>query len=136
MNTGDYLKRLNYLEPVHADIETLRGLQIAHLKNIPFENLDIGLGRKIELNENALWNKLIIHKRGGFCYELNGLFAWLLKQIGYQVTYLNARDYHEEDDSFGIDFDHLALLVNIPNESTSLAGGCWLGRYFYPAFEY
>jgi N-hydroxyarylamine O-acetyltransferase len=115
MNIGDYLKRLNYLRPVHTDFETLKRLQIAHLQNIPFENLDIGLGRKIELNENALWNKLITHKRGGFCYELNGLFAWLLKQIGYQVIYLNARDYHEEDDSFGIDFDHLALLVNIPN---------------------
>ena len=119
MNISDYLKRLNYLEPVHTDIETLNRLQTAHLQNIPFENLDIGLGRKIELNENALWNKLIIHKRGGFCYELNGLFAWLLKQIGYQVAYLNARDYHEEDDSFGIDFDHLALLINIPNVTTS-----------------
>jgi N-hydroxyarylamine O-acetyltransferase len=117
MNTGDYLKRLNYTGPVRADIETLRGLQIAHLKNIPFENLDIGLERKIDLNESALWNKIILHKRGGFCYELNGLFAWLLKQIGYQVSYLNARDYHEEDDNFGIDFDHLALLVNIPNSS-------------------
>ena len=119
MNIGDYFKRLNYLEPVHPDIETLNRLQTAHLQNIPFENLDIGLGRKIELNENALWDKLITHKRGGFCYELNGLFAWLLKQIGYQVTYLNARDYHEEDDSFGIDFDHLALLVNIPNMPVS-----------------
>ncbi len=118
MNIGGYLKRLNYSKPVHTDIETLRGLQIAHLQNIPFENLDIGLGRKIELSENALWDKLILHKRGGFCYELNGLFAWLLNQIGFEVTYLNARDYHEEDDTFGIDFDHLTLMVNIPNEST------------------
>lgn len=118
MNISDYLKRLDYSKPVRADIETLCGLQLSHLQNIPFENLDIGLGRKIELNESALWDKLITRKRGGFCYELNGMFAWLLKQIGFQVTYLNARDYHEDDDSFGIDFDHLTLMVTIPNEST------------------
>jgi len=117
MNIRDYLNRLGYSKPVRADIETLCGLQIAHLQNIPFENLDIGLGRKIELNETALWDKLITRKRGGFCYELNGMFAWLLKQIGFQVTYLNARDYHEENNTFGIDFDHLALMVIIPNES-------------------
>ena len=61
MNIGDYLKRLNYSQTVRADIETLRRLQAAHLQNIPFENLDIGLGRKIDLNETALWGKLILH---------------------------------------------------------------------------
>ncbi len=130
MNIGIYLKRLNYSEPIRADVATLCGLQTAHLQNIPFENLDIGLGRKIDLNENALWGKLIVHKRGGFCYEVNGLFAWLLKQIGYQVTYLNARDYHEEDDTFGIDFDHLALLVNIPNEPTRWLADVGFGDTF------
>ncbi len=118
MNIRNYLNRVNYSKPIRADLETLFGLQVAHLQNIPFENLDIRLGRKIDLNEFALWDKMIIHKRGGFCYELNGLFAWLLKQIGFQVAYLNARDYHEEDQTFGIDFDHLTLMVNVPNEST------------------
>jgi len=118
MNIGDYLKRLKYSKPARADLETLRGLQLAHLQNIPFENLDIGLGRKIELNESALWDKVITQKRGGFCYELNGLFARLLQQIGFEVTYLNARDYHEGIDTFGIDFDHLALMVTMPNKST------------------
>jgi len=118
MIISDYLNRLNYSKPVRADLETLFALQIAHLQNIPFENLDIRLGRKIELTDSALWHKLIIQKRGGFCYELNGLFARLLLQIGFKVTYLNARDYHEEEDTFGIDFDHLTLMVNISNEST------------------
>lgn len=118
MDISDYLNRIKYSKPVRADLETLRGLQFSHLQYIPFENLDIGLGRKIELSESTLWDKLITHKRGGFCYELNGLFAWLLKQIGFQVTYLNARDYHAEGDTFGIDFDHLTLLVTTPNEST------------------
>jgi N-hydroxyarylamine O-acetyltransferase len=130
MNISDYLKRLGYPKSIRADIETLRGLQIAHLQNIPFENLDIGLGRKIELNESALWDKVINRKRGGFCYELNGMFAWLLKQIGFQITYLNARNYLEKDDTFGIDFDHLALMVTIPTKSARWLADVGFGDTF------
>jgi N-hydroxyarylamine O-acetyltransferase len=85
---------------------------------VPFENLDIGLKRPIRLDRQSLWDKIVARRRGGFCYEVNGLFAWLLEQIGYDVTYLNARDYHPEDDTFGIDFDHLVLLVRAPGELT------------------
>jgi len=118
LTVSEYLTRIAYAQPVRADFPTLAGLQLAHMRAIPFENLDIGLGRRIHLSESALWDKLIVHGRGGFCYELNGLFAWLLKQIGFQVTYLNARDFHEADDSFGIDFDHLTLMVQTPNAPT------------------
>jgi N-hydroxyarylamine O-acetyltransferase len=83
---------------------------------VPFENLDIGLKRPIRLDLRSLWDKIVVRRRGGFCYEVNGLFGWLLEQIGFDVTYLNARDYHPEDDSFGINFDHLVLLVRVPNE--------------------
>jgi N-hydroxyarylamine O-acetyltransferase len=88
--------------------------------SVPFENLNIGLKRPIRLKEDALWNKIVLQKRGGFCYELNGLFAWLLKQVGFDVTYLNARVYNREG-QLGIDFDHLALLVQMPGQS-----GHWL----------
>lgn len=90
------------------------------MRSVPFENLDIGLKRPIQLSEEELWEKIIVLKRGGFCYELNGLFAWLLKQIGFDVTYLNARVFNREG-NLSIEFDHLALLVKIPNQ----AGG-WL----------
>ena len=115
MNVPSYLTHLNYSASVKPDAETLRGLQFAHLLTVPFENLDIGLKRPIQLSEEALWDKIILRKRGGFCYELNGLFAWLLKQIGFDVTYLNARVFNGEGE-LGIDFDHLALLVKIPQE--------------------
>jgi N-hydroxyarylamine O-acetyltransferase len=117
MDIESYLRRIGHTQSVQPDVETLSRLQLAHLQSIPFENLDIGLKRPIKIDEESIWDKLINQKRGGFCYELNGLFAWLLKQIGYDVTYLNARDYHSEDDTFGIDFDHLTLLVRVPNES-------------------
>ena len=115
MDVPTYLNRLHYSNPVKPDAETLHGLQRAHMMSVPFENLDIGLKRRIHLSEEALWNKIVIHKRGGFCYELNGLFAWLLKQIGFDVTYLNARVFNHAGE-LGIDFDHLALLVQIPNQ--------------------
>src|SRR5687768_1153820 len=117
MDTTSYLMRIAYSEPIKPDVQTLRGLQLAHMLHVPFENLDIGLGRPIRLSEEALWDKIVIQKRGGFCYELNGLFAWLLKEIGFDVTYLNARVYNQKGE-LGIDYDHLALLVGIPGQST------------------
>ncbi len=118
MNILEYLSRIDYGAGLEAKADTLRGLQLAHLKTVPFENLDISLGRKINLDEPSLWEKIVVHKRGGFCYELNGFFAWLLREIGYEVTCFNARDDHEADDTFGIDFDHLTLMVRVPDQPT------------------
>jgi len=115
MDVGTYLARLKYFKPVKPDVQTLQGLHLAHMQNVPFGNLDIGLKRPIRLAEEALWNKIVLHQREGFCYELNGLFAWLLKQIGFEVTYLNARVYNRRGE-LGIDFDHLTLLVRVPNQ--------------------
>src|ERR1044071_6771072 len=123
MDAAAYLKRIDYHKPVKPDVQTLHGLQLAHMLAVPFENLDIALKRPIYLDRQSLWDKIVLRARGGFCYEVNGLFAWLLEAIGYEVTYLNARDYHEEDGSFGIDFDHLTMLVRVPGEPTR-----WLDR--------
>ena len=120
MDINAYLHRIGYSGSLNPDAQTLYGLQHAHLLTVPFENLDIGLKRPIQLHEEALWQKLILHRRGGFCYELNGLFARLLKEMGFDVTYLNARVYNREG-KLGIEFDHLALLVSMPGQS-----GRWL----------
>ena len=120
MDISAYLARIGYTRPVKPDVQTLFGLQSTHMQLVPFENLDIRLKRPIQLSEEALWNKIVIQKRGGFCYELNGLFARLLNEIGFDVTYLNARVYNREGE-LGIDYEHLALLVKIPGES-----GRWL----------
>jgi N-hydroxyarylamine O-acetyltransferase len=120
MDVPRYLARIQYSQPVRPDIQTLRGVELAHMLSVPFENLDIGLKRPIRLDRATLWDKIVVRRRGGFCYELNGLFAALLQEMGFDVTYLNARVYHP-DGSLGIDFDHLALLVQIPNQP-----GLWL----------
>ena len=129
MKINKYLERISYKGPIHPNIRTLYDLHLAHMLAIPFENLDIGLGRIIRLDEQAIWDKIIVNKRGGFCYELNGLFAWLLKQIGYEVTYLNARVFNRKG-NLGSDFDHLTLLVHIPDQPEQCLADVGFGDSF------
>src|SRR5262249_47922468 len=72
------LARIGYDGPRAPDVATLRALHEAHLHAVPFENLDIHIGRPIALDQAALFRKIVGERRGGFCYELNGLFAALL----------------------------------------------------------
>jgi N-hydroxyarylamine O-acetyltransferase len=107
-----YLARLRYTGPTTPTYETLRALHRAHLLAVPFENLDIALGRKIVLDEDAILRKIIHQRRGGFCYELNGAFAALLKALGFQTTLLSARVARDTGGE-SPDFDHLALRVDL-----------------------
>jgi N-hydroxyarylamine O-acetyltransferase len=80
--------------------------------SVPFENLDIHLGRPIVLDGAALFEKIVGGRRGGFCYELNGLFHELLRRVGFQVEMLSA-GVARADGGFGPDFDHMALMVTL-----------------------
>ncbi len=88
----------------------MRRLHKNHLLSVPFENLDIHLGRPIILKEDAFYEKIIKHHRGGFCYELNSSFAALLTRLGFRVTMLSAR-VASKSGGFSPEFDHMALLV-------------------------
>ena len=113
MDVGAYLERLGYDGPLAPTLETLRGLHEAHYRTVPFENLDIALGRPITLGEAALFDKIVARRRGGFCYELNGLFAALLRALGFRVTLLSAGVLSQIHGDFGPEFDHLALRVDL-----------------------
>jgi N-hydroxyarylamine O-acetyltransferase len=112
MDTNAYAERIGYSGPLTPDAETLRRLHRAHLLAVPFENLDISYGRKIALDEKGIVRKVVEERRGGFCYELNGAFAALLRELGFQVTLLSARVFRR-DGSMSPEFDHLALLVEL-----------------------
>ena len=124
MDIHAYLNRINYHGSLAPTAETLRALHLAHLINVPFENLDIHLGRPLTLNEADLYEKIVVRKRGGFCFELNGMFAWLLREMGFDVTLLSAR-VSSEDGGFGPEFDHLTLRVLCPADPT-IPGVPWL----------
>ena len=86
MDVTTYLSRIGYRGTRTPNADTLRALQLAHLQTIPFENLDIHLRRPILLDLERLFQKLVVLRRGGLCYELNGLFAALLRALGFPVT--------------------------------------------------
>jgi N-hydroxyarylamine O-acetyltransferase len=107
-----YLNRIGYRAQVWPNLVTLRGLHLSHLFTVPFENLDIYLGRDIALDEAGWFQKIVHDRRGGFCYELNGLFAALLKALGFSVTLLSAR-VRTPDGKYNPEFDHMVLLVQL-----------------------
>ncbi|MBZ0300623.1 MAG: arylamine N-acetyltransferase [Anaerolineae bacterium] len=112
MNFEAYFRRIDYDGPGDPTLETLGALHRAHLLAVPFENLDIHLGRRIVLDEDWLFDKIVHQRRGGFCYEQNGLFAAVLRALGYEVTLLEARVNAREWAS-GTPLDHLTLVVSL-----------------------
>ena len=113
MDIHAYLSRIGYRGTLEPSAATLHALQQAHLLAVPFENLDIHLGRPIVLDQTALFDKIVARRRGGFCYELNGLFAVLLRELGFEVTLLSA-GVARASGGFGPEYDHLTLLVDCP----------------------
>src|SRR5262245_26694734 len=112
MDIEAYLKRIDYRGARTPTAETLRALHVAHLRTVPFENLSIHTGEPIVLEDEALFVKIVERRRGGFCYEANGLFAALLRALGFNVTMLSAGVANPEE-GFGPDFDHMALMVTL-----------------------
>jgi N-hydroxyarylamine O-acetyltransferase len=112
LNSKAYLERIKYGGSLNPNAKTLRDLQLTHLMTVPFENLSIHQGEPIILEDTALFEKIVKRRRGGFCYELNGLFAALLRSLGFNVSMLSAR-VAEGNGRFSPDFDHMTLMVSL-----------------------
>lgn len=112
LDVPSYLARIAYSGPTMPTAETLRAIHRAHLLTVPFENLDIALGRTIVVDEAAIVRKIVEQRRGGFCYELNGAFAALLRALEFRVTLLSAR-VSRAGGGEGPEFDHLTLRVDL-----------------------
>ena len=110
MNVDAYLERIGYKGSREPVFETLSALHRAHMLSVPFENLDIHLGRRLVLDREANFEKIVVRHRGGWCYELNGLFALLLERLGFRVTLLGARVVGEQ---VGEELGHLMLRVDL-----------------------
>ncbi len=115
MTIHDYLARIGLDAAPAPTREALRVLHVAHQRAVPFENLDVALGRPVSLEPEALLAKVVGRRRGGFCYELNGLFAWLLRELGFTVDLLSARVHGER--GWGPPFNHLALAVMVEGDT-------------------
>lgn len=104
------------IEPGHLEPneEVLRFLQRKHLLTVAFENLDIHWNRPIELDLDRIYEKIVGEKRGGFCYELNGLFNELLGSLGFQTSLVSARVFNGTE--HGREYDHAAVIVTIGDD--------------------
>lgn len=114
MDKEKYLRRIQQSSISAPHLNNLKELQKNHLLNIPFENLDIHYQIPIELNIARIFNKVVENKRGGFCYELNGLFYQLLRSLGFKAKMVSARVF-DKDKGYGEEFDHMAIIVSIDN---------------------
>jgi N-hydroxyarylamine O-acetyltransferase len=112
MDVEKYLRRIQYRGSSQPTVDTLNQLHRQHLYTVPFENLDIALGTPIILDPDRLFEKVVNRRRGGFCYELNGLFCELLRAMGFRVDMLSAR-VRNADGSYGPEFDHMLLKVEL-----------------------
>ena len=112
-----YLERIGYRGELRPDSSTLAGLHLAHATHIPFENLDVLLGRPIRLDPASLHAKLVAGGRGGYCFEHNLLFASVLRSLGFPVATLAARVRYRT--TLVLPRTHMLLLVRAD-------GGDWL----------
>lgn len=88
MKLADYLARIDYQGKPTATLECLSAIHRQHLLHIPYENLDVQLGRPLDLDMERIFDKIVYQRRGGWCYEMNGLLGWALGEIGFDVMRL------------------------------------------------
>lgn len=114
-----YFRRVGYNGQPSPDLATLQALHHLHVAAIPFENLDVLLGRPIEIELPAIERKLIRDRRGGYCFEHNTLFAAVLRALGFAVTPLLARVRWQAPADYRTPLTHMILRVEC-------AGRPWL----------
>src|SRR5690606_6114398 len=112
MQIDAYLDRIRYAGERSVSLEMLIRLHEAHLRHIAYENLDIHLGRYLALDERAMFDKIVTRRRGGWCFEMNGLFAWVLRELGFSVTLLSSAVNRAERGEKA-ERNHLILLVQL-----------------------
>jgi len=107
-----YCARVGYAGPRQPSLATLRALHRAHLLAIPYENLDIHLGLTMTLDPEAMFTKLVDERRGGWCFEMNGVFGRVLETLGFTVRYLSGA-VNRAEHGWRAQGNHLVLLVTL-----------------------
>ncbi|WP_338471413.1 arylamine N-acetyltransferase [Niallia sp. XMNu-256] len=115
MNIKKYLERIQAVKKEELTLKYLAYLQKQHVLNVPFENLDIMKEKPLSLNKDSLYQKLIMDQRGGVCYELNGAFYHLLKEIGFNA-YLMAGTVYAGNGQWALENGHMFIIVTLENK--------------------
>ena len=124
-----YFDRIGYQGPAEPTVETVHALVAAHNRSIPFENLDPLLGIPVaDLSAAALSDKLVHRRRGGYCYEHNGLMGYVLDELGFGVERLAGRVVWMNPDGPLPAQTHQVLSVTVPGVDGPLSGRCRVRR--------
>lgn len=113
MDLGKYLSRIGVTTPGEPDLELLRSVHTRHLLSVPFENLTLHSGGTVQLDPSLLYDKIVNQRRGGFCYENNYMFSWLLTKLGFHLCLLSGQVRNSITECFGPPFDHLIIMVTL-----------------------
>ncbi|NXF78837.1 ARY2 protein, partial [Sclerurus mexicanus] len=136
MDIKEYFARISYRGSHNKpDLSTLSDIFQHHIRAVPFENLSIHCGEKIELDLEATYNKIVGKKRGGWCMENNYLLSWVLKTLGYDVTLLAANVYFPEHNGYAEEIDHLLLKVVLDGKSYIVDGGFGMAYQMWQPME-
>ena len=112
MKLEAYLNRIGHYGPVRPDLDCLRKVHLGQVLSVPYENIDVQLGHPLDQDIERIFHKVVVKERGGWCFELNGLLGWALREIGFDVQRVSAGIRRDErgDVAFG---NHLILLVRL-----------------------
>ena len=121
-----YLSRIHFDGRREPSLDTLVQLQAAHLMGVPFENLHVFHRVGVLTDVEWSYHKVVEQRRGGWCFELNGCFAELLRRVGYRVELLSCRTFDAATGGLSPDFDHLTLLVHV--DRRAVPRRCRVGR--------
>lgn len=121
LNLDAYLDRIRYRGPRVLSFDTLAAVHAHHVRAIPFENLDVIVGRGVRIDLPSIEQKLVRDRRGGYCFEQNRLFAAALRALGFAVTPLLARVRWQLPAELQTGLTHMLLRVETPDAGSCLA---------------
>nr|WKN38243.1 arylamine N-acetyltransferase [Tunicatimonas sp. TK19036] len=116
MNTEAYLDRIGYTGSLEPTLSTLKALQRAHLLQVPFENLDIHRNEEIRIDTARFYDKIITRRRGGFCFEVNGLFNELLTALGFSTHFISCSVFSHPHNQYAPYFGHVAIIAHLEDD--------------------
>ncbi|NXP69447.1 ARY2 protein, partial [Chloropsis cyanopogon] len=136
MDIKEYFDRISYRGSHNKpDLATMSDIFLHHIQAVPYENLSIHCGERIELNLEATYHKIVRKKRGGWCMENNYLLSWVLKTLGYNITHLGAKVYVPELDAYPEEINHLLLQVELDGKSYIVDGGFGMAYQMWQPME-
>ena len=131
----EYLKRIEVNRPTNGpDKEYLIQLHIGHLTHIPFETFDLIDLKQLNISPDYIFDRLVRQNRGGVCFQMNGLFAFILKSLNYNVQLIPCSVYDTEHNYFYDDHSHLSLCVTLNNGEKMLCDVGFVIDFLTPLF--